>query len=87
MSEVTQLLSALSGEANAGEAQAALFPLVYDLAAVEPRAAGVIKLCFFVGLTQEQAAQELGISVSTAKWLWLFARGAFPGDAALLRVR
>ncbi|HTG44400.1 MAG TPA: ECF-type sigma factor [Verrucomicrobiae bacterium] len=34
----------------------------------------MIKLCFFVGLTQEAAAKELGISVSTAKRLWLFAR-------------
>ena len=44
------------------------------LATVESRAAEVIKLCFFLGLTQEQAAKELGISVSTAKRLWLFAR-------------
>jgi len=44
------------------------------LAMVESRAADVIKLCFFVGLTQEAAAKELGISVSTAKRLWLFAR-------------
>ena len=44
------------------------------LASVESRAAEVIKLCFFLGLTQEQAAKELEISVSTAKRLWLFAR-------------
>ena len=44
------------------------------LATVESRATEVIKLCFFLGLTQEQAAKELGISVSTAKRLWLFAR-------------
>jgi len=44
------------------------------LAKVDLRAAEVIKLCFFVGLTQEQAADELKISVSTAKRLWLFAR-------------
>jgi len=44
------------------------------LATVESHAAEVIKLCFFLGLTQEQAAKELGISVSTAKRLWLFAR-------------
>ena len=44
------------------------------LATVESRAAEVIKLCFFLGLTQEQAAKELEISVSTAKRLWLFAR-------------
>jgi RNA polymerase sigma factor (TIGR02999 family) len=44
------------------------------LATIESRAADVIKLCFFLGLTQEQAAEELQISVSTAKRLWLFAR-------------
>jgi RNA polymerase sigma factor (TIGR02999 family) len=44
------------------------------LAAVDARAAEVVKLCFFVGLTQEQAAKELGISISTAERLWSFAR-------------
>jgi RNA polymerase sigma factor (TIGR02999 family) len=38
------------------------------------RAADVVKLCFFVGLTQEQAAQELGVSLSTVERLWSFAR-------------
>jgi RNA polymerase sigma factor (TIGR02999 family) len=52
----------------------ALDEVLNRLATVESRAAEVIKLCFFLGLTQEQAAQELGISVSTAKRLWLFAR-------------
>ncbi|MES2925153.1 MAG: sigma-70 family RNA polymerase sigma factor [Verrucomicrobiota bacterium] len=44
------------------------------LAAVDEHAAEVVKLCFFVGLTQEQAAQELGISISTAERRWSFAR-------------
>jgi RNA polymerase sigma factor (TIGR02999 family) len=44
------------------------------LATVDDRAAAVIKLCFFLGLTQEQAAKDLEISVSTAKRLWLFGR-------------
>ncbi len=44
------------------------------LAAVDARAAQVVKLCFFVGLTQEQAAKELGVSLSTAHRLWGFAR-------------
>lgn len=39
-----------------------------------PPAAELIKLCFFTGLTQEQAARELGISLATAKRLWTFAR-------------
>ena len=44
------------------------------LAMVDTRAAEVVKLCFFVGLTQEEAARELGISASTAERLWGFAR-------------
>jgi RNA polymerase sigma factor (TIGR02999 family) len=44
------------------------------LATVDVRAAEVVKLCFFVGLTQEQAGKELGISLATAERLWSFAR-------------
>jgi RNA polymerase sigma factor (TIGR02999 family) len=44
------------------------------LATVDWRAAEVVKLCFFVGLTQEQAARELGISVATTERAWSFAR-------------
>src|SRR5713101_2335428 len=34
------------------------------LATVDSRAAEVVRLCFFVGLTQEQAAKELGFSLA-----------------------
>jgi len=44
------------------------------LATVDARAANVVKLCFFVGLTQEQAGKEMGISLATAERLWSFAR-------------
>ena len=44
------------------------------LTAFDARAAEVVKLCFFVGLTHEQAARELGVSVSTVERLWAFAR-------------
>jgi RNA polymerase sigma factor (TIGR02999 family) len=40
----------------------------------EPRAAELVKLCFFVGLTQEQAAKELGVSISTVERTWAFSR-------------
>ena len=40
------------------------------LAEISPQGAEVVKLCFFVGLTQEQAAKELGVSVSTVERLW-----------------
>jgi RNA polymerase sigma factor (TIGR02999 family) len=44
------------------------------LATFEPRAAAIVKLCFFVGLTQAQAAKEIGVSRATAERLWSFAR-------------
>jgi RNA polymerase sigma factor (TIGR02999 family) len=44
------------------------------LSTVDSRAAEVVKLCFFVGLTQPQAASELGLSLSTVERLWSFAR-------------
>jgi RNA polymerase sigma factor (TIGR02999 family) len=40
----------------------------------EPRAAELVNLCFFVGLTQEQAAKELGVSISTVERKWAYAR-------------
>ncbi len=45
-----------------------------QLAEVDPRAAEVVKLCFFVGLNHEEAAKELGISVATVERSWEFAR-------------
>jgi RNA polymerase sigma factor (TIGR02999 family) len=44
------------------------------LSQFDPRAAEVIKLCFFVGLTQPEAAKELGTSISTVERSWSFAR-------------
>ena len=44
------------------------------LTEADSRAAELVKLCFFVGLTQEQAAKELGISVSTVERTWAYAR-------------
>jgi RNA polymerase sigma factor (TIGR02999 family) len=44
------------------------------LAELEPSAADLVKLLFFVGLTQEQAANELGISISTVERKWAYAR-------------
>ena len=44
------------------------------LSTVDTRAAEMVKLCFFVGLTQEEAAHELEVSLSTAERIWGFAR-------------
>jgi RNA polymerase sigma factor (TIGR02999 family) len=52
----------------------ALHEALERLGAVDSRAAEVVKLCYFVGLTQEQAGKALGVSVATAERLWKFAR-------------
>lgn len=44
------------------------------LVETDPRAAEVVKLCFFAGLTHEQAAKEMGVSLSTIERTWTFAR-------------
>lgn len=44
------------------------------LAAHDPEKAELVKLRFFAGLTMEQAAKVLGLSVPTAKRHWTYAR-------------
>jgi RNA polymerase sigma factor (TIGR02999 family) len=44
------------------------------LDAKDPRSAELVKLRFFAGLTIQQAAETLGISVSTAKADWTYAK-------------
>jgi RNA polymerase sigma factor (TIGR02999 family) len=52
----------------------ALDEALNGLAVVDAQAAEVVKLCFFVDLTQEQAAKELGVSITTVERRWSFAR-------------
>jgi RNA polymerase sigma factor (TIGR02999 family) len=44
------------------------------LARLDPRKADLVKLRYFVGLSFEEAAAELGIAVPTAKQWWAYAR-------------
>jgi RNA polymerase sigma factor (TIGR02999 family) len=44
------------------------------LAAEDPRKAELVKLRYFVGLTNEEAAEALGVSVPTVKRDWAYAR-------------
>lgn len=44
------------------------------LAALSPERAELVKLRYFAGLTLEQAAEAIGISLATAKRQWSFAR-------------
>lgn len=52
----------------------ALNEVLDKLAGEHPLQAEVVKLRYFVGMTNEEAARILNISVSTAKRYWLFAR-------------
>jgi RNA polymerase sigma factor (TIGR02999 family) len=45
-----------------------------QLEAEDPRKAELVKLRFFAGLTAEQAAAALGVSISTAEKDWAYAR-------------
>ncbi len=45
-----------------------------EFAAIHPRKAELVKLRFFTGMTFEEAAAVLGISVPTAKEWWAYAR-------------
>ena len=52
----------------------ALDEALQKLIEIDPRAGAVVNLCFFVGLTQEQVAKELNLSLSTVERTWAFAR-------------
>jgi RNA polymerase sigma factor (TIGR02999 family) len=45
------------------------------LQTVDPRVAELVKLRFFAGLTRQQAAEILGVSVATADDDWAYAKG------------
>jgi len=45
-----------------------------ELAATDPETVELIKLRFYAGLTDEQAAEMLGVSRRTADRMWAFAR-------------
>jgi RNA polymerase sigma factor (TIGR02999 family) len=52
----------------------ALNAVLEQLAAAHPQEAEVVKLRYFVGLTHEEVADALGISVRTVKSYWSHAR-------------
>src|SRR5262245_47167268 len=52
------------------------------LRAKDPRAAELVKLRFFAGLTRHQAAEALGVSVATADNDWAYAKGWLKAEIA-----
>jgi RNA polymerase sigma factor (TIGR02999 family) len=64
---------AIAGEAGAPDILA-LDEALDELAREEPACAELVKLRYFAGLTQEEAAQALGVTRRTANRYWAFAR-------------
>jgi DNA-directed RNA polymerase specialized sigma24 family protein len=52
----------------------AINELVQQLSSADSKAAELVKLRFFAGLTGDQAAKVLGISPRSADLLWAYAR-------------
>ncbi len=70
-----QALEAAAATAAADDEQlVALDEALARLEELDPRAGRVVELRFFGGLTEKEAAEVLGISVSTLKREWEFAR-------------
>ena len=64
----------VEGAAEAAEDLLALDEALVRLEAEEPAAASVVKLRYFTGLTIEEAAAALGVSVRTANRHWAYAK-------------
>jgi RNA polymerase sigma factor (TIGR02999 family) len=60
----------------------ALSEALDKLQAKDPRAAELVKLRFFAGLTRHQAAETLGVSVATADNDWAYAKGWLKAEIA-----
>jgi RNA polymerase sigma factor (TIGR02999 family) len=57
-----------------GEDLVALDEALSRLEQIDPRASRVVELRFFTGLSEQETAEALGISVSTLKRDWSFAK-------------
>ena len=59
---------------NPDEQMLAVHEVLDKLATEHPQQAEVVKLRYFAGMTNEETAQVLGVSVATVKNYWTFAR-------------
>jgi RNA polymerase sigma factor (TIGR02999 family) len=59
---------------NLDEQMLAVHEVLDKLATEHPQQAEVVKLRYFAGMTNEETAQVLGVSVATVKNYWTFAR-------------
>ena len=76
-------LSELSAEFHGRDLDLlALSEALDKLQVKDPRAAELVKLRFFGGLTRHQAAEVLGVSVATADNDWAYAKGWLKAEIA-----
>jgi len=59
---------------NAGDELLAVHEVLDDFSAQYPVQAELVKLRYFIGLSNEEASQVLGISLSTLNNYWNFSR-------------
>jgi RNA polymerase sigma factor (TIGR02999 family) len=67
---LTEIVDSLAGDAE----PEALGQAIDDLEAIDPRQARIVEMRFFIGLTEEEIASLLGLSVSTVQREWRIAR-------------
>ena len=77
-----QMIDVASPETMAPNELLELNEALERLGQVYPRHAQLVELQFFAGVTQEEAAACLGISVATARRHWVFARAWLYGQLA-----
>ena len=77
-----QMIDVASPESMAPNELLELNEALERLGQVYPRHAQLVELQFFAGVTQEEAAACLGISVATARRHWVFARAWLYGQLA-----
>jgi RNA polymerase sigma factor (TIGR02999 family) len=68
------LHESLAGAANVPDMLPALDEALERLEKLDPEQARIVELRFFAGLTNEEAADALGLSVATLKRRWSLAR-------------
>ena len=72
--DALQLTAADPAEGDDSEELLALDEALTRLEAEEPQAAAVVKLRYFAGMTTEEAAAAIDISVRTANRHWAYAK-------------
>jgi RNA polymerase sigma factor (TIGR02999 family) len=77
-----ELHDAVAAQAPRGEEMLALDEALVRLAACDARQARVVEMLFFGGMTEEEAAEALGVSARTVKRDWRSARAWLHGQMA-----